>query len=220
MLKRSLLLLPLLLWACSNQLPTVPRAKQARELSTIVALGDSLTAGLGVLPEESYPALLEKRLQQEGYSYRVVNAGISGETSSGTLSRLDWVLKTLQPEIVILIIGGNDGLRGTSPELLRSNLETIITRLEHQGIIVVLGGMRMLPNLGPDYVSRFEAVYPDISQSHDVIFVPFALEGVAGQRELMQVDGIHPNPQGYVQMAENLYPAVKKAIKRQAARPK
>ena len=180
---------------------------------TIVAMGDSLTAGLGVAPEESYPARLERLLAERGLHYRVVNAGISGETSSGAKARIDWVLK-LKPDIVILETGANDGLRGIDPALVEKNIEQIIVRLKQEQVTVVLAGMMMVPNLGKSYVTSFNGIYPRLARAHGVIFMPFFLKDVAADPEKNQADGIHPNSAGYEIIAGNLLPYVEKAVAR------
>lgn len=181
---------------------------------TIVALGDSLTEGYGVSQREAYPAQLERRLKQEGRHWRVINAGVSGETSSGTLARMDWILK-LKPDIVILATGANDGLRGLDPKKLRDNLDQILSKLTAHGVTVVLAGMKMVPNLGRDYVEAFAAAYQETATAHDPIFMPFFLEGVAGAPKLNQVDGIHPTPEGYEVLVNHLLPYVNLAMEHQ-----
>ncbi len=178
---------------------------------TIVAVGDSLTAGFGVAEEQSYPALLERQLQGEGLPVRVINAGVSGETTSGTLARLDWLL-TLEPDIVILETGANDGLRGIDTGLVRRNLDEIVDRLQEKGITVVFIGMRMVWNLGPAYTAEFNRIYPEIAEQNSLIFMPFFLEGVATRAALNIADGLHPNPQGYKVIVNNLLPYVKQAV--------
>jgi acyl-CoA thioesterase-1 len=178
----------------------------------IVALGDSLTAGLGVNEDLAYPSLIEKRLATDGHFFKVVNAGISGETSSGTLSRIDWVLSFLKPDLVILVIGANDGLRGIDPKLLKKNLDQIISTLKEKNIRIILGGMKMLPNLGPDYTKEFERVYPKVARKHDIPLIPFFLNGVAGEAKLNQPDGIHPTAQGYTVIVDHIYPYVLEAV--------
>jgi len=177
----------------------------------IVCLGDSLTAGLGVNLEDSYPAQLERRLLALGYNYRVVNAGVSGETSSGTLSRLDWIL-VQKPDIVILEIGANDGLRGIDTKLLEENLQKILDRLKKSGAVVVLAGMQMAWNLGEDYTRSFNEVYPRVARKSGVIFMPFFLEGVATVPEFNNTDAIHPNSKGYSLITTNILPYVIRAI--------
>jgi len=179
----------------------------------IIALGDSLTAGLGVDPEKNYPAQLQKRLEAEGYSYRVVNAGVSGETSSGTLSRLNWILSQ-NPDIIILETGANDGLRGIDTTLVEKNLKDILQILKEKGVVAVLTGMQMVRNLGEGYTIKFNQMYPRIAKETEVIFMPFFLEGVAAVQTLNNADGIHPNEEGYKRITENILPYVVKAIEK------
>lgn len=200
-----------LLWGCRQEEQVSVSATRAKTALTIVAVGDSLTAGLGVAEDESYPALLERQLQDGGLDVRVINAGVSGETTSGTLARIDWVL-TLQPDIVILETGANDGLRGIDPGLVRANIRKIIERLEEKNIIVVLAGMRMVWNLGPVYTADFNRIYAEIAEEKRLIFMPFFLEGVASDPALNSEDGIHPNPQGYRIIVARLLPYVKEAV--------
>ena len=181
------------------------------EMKTIVALGDSLTAGFGVDPDESYPAVLEKVLQEKGYRYRVINAGVSGETSSGTLARVRWIL-TQDPDIVIVETGANDGLRGTPVTLLEDNLREIVALLRENNVAVLLAGMKMTLNLGPSYVSQFNEVYPKVAEEMDVELMPFFLTDVATKGHLNIEDGIHPNHAGYTVIVENLYPYLARVI--------
>jgi acyl-CoA thioesterase-1 len=191
--------------------PMAPSGDESR--GVIVCMGDSLTAGYRVDESEAYPALLAAMLARDGLPYEVVNAGVSGETSSGALARLDWVL-TLAPDIVILETGANDGLRGVDPALTRRNIDAMVTRLKSEGVVVVLAGMEMVRNLGPVFTEAFRAIYPDIAASHGLIRMPFFLEGVAGNPRLNQPDGIHPTAEGYRIVAANLYPYVRQAIAR------
>jgi len=177
----------------------------------IVAVGDSLTEGLGVAEEFAYPAMLEKKLRAGGYPYRVVNAGVSGETSSGTLARIKWVL-TLKPDIVILVTGGNDGLRGIDPELIKANLLTIVRILKENKVTVLLGGMQMGQNLGKEYVTAFERNYPQVAREENLGLVPFFLSGVAANPALNQSDGIHPTAEGYRVVVDHIFPYVIEAI--------
>ena len=177
----------------------------------IVAVGDSLTEGLGVAEEFAYPALLEKKLRSNGYHYRVVNAGVSGETSSGTLARIKWVL-TLKPDIVILVIGANDGFRGIDPELIKSNILTIVRTFKEKKVTVLLGGMQMGQNLGKEYITAFEKNYPLVAREENVGLVPFFLNGVAANPNLNQTDGIHPTAEGYRVVVDHILPYVVKAI--------
>jgi len=174
----------------------------------IAALGDSLTAGLGVSPEEAYPAVLEARLRREGFEYRVINAGVSGDTSAGGLRRIDWVLK-LRPDVVIVALGANDGLRGQAPDVLGDNLTRIIERARAAGVRVLLAGMRVPPNYGDDYARAFAGVYPAVARATGVPLAPFLLDGVAGDARLNQPDGIHPTVEGQRVIAERLWPYLK-----------
>ena len=171
----------------------------------VVALGDSLTAGLGVGVEEAYPALLEARLRREGFDYRVVNAGVSGDTSAGGLRRLDWALK-LKPQVLIVALGANDGLRGQPPATLRANLTQIVERARAAGARVLLAGMRVPPNYGDEYARAFAAVYASVARATGVPLAPFLLDGVAGDPRLNQADGIHPTAEGQRVIAEHLWP--------------
>lgn len=170
----------------------------------ILCFGDSLTAGFGVDADRSYPSLLQQRLDQRGLSYRVVNAGVSGDTTGGALSRLNWVMKS-KPVLAIVSLGANDGFRGQSVPRMKANLERIIQSLKQEGVRVILGGMRLPPNYGASYVGAFEAVYPDLAAANDLPLIPFLLEGVAGRPELNQGDGIHPLAAGYEIVLENVW---------------
>jgi len=170
----------------------------------IVVLGDSLTAGLGVAREEAYPALLEARLRREGYDYRVVNAGVSGDTSAGGLRRVDWALRA-RPAIVIVALGANDGLRGLPVDALRDNLERIVRRVRAAGARVLLAGMRVPPNYGDEYARDFAAVFPEVARRTGVPLAPFLLDGVAGEARLNQADGIHPTAEGQRLIASRLW---------------
>jgi acyl-CoA thioesterase-1 len=161
----------------------------------IVFLGDSLTAGYGLDKDQSVPSLIQKRLQEAGYPYEVVNAGVSGDTSAGGLSRLDWSLAG-DVKVLVVELGANDGLRGLPVMELKRNLTEIIARAQAKGIKVILTGMEAPPNFGAAYTSEFRDVYRQLSREHDVTFVPFYLEGVAGIPSLNIADGIHPNPEG------------------------
>jgi acyl-CoA thioesterase-1 len=211
-------LLTFVLLACSEERRDQPRSKEAPAAAgIIIAVGDSLTAAYGLAEEDGYPAQLETRLKSGGYSYRVVNAGVSAETSSGALSRLPWIIEQ-KPDIVILETGANDGLRGIDPVVLEKNLREMLRLLAENRIVVVLAGMQMVRNLGPLYVGRFNAIYPRLAKEFEVIYYPFFLEGVAMQHHLNQADGIHPNREGYAKIAEAIYPQVVKAIERREGR--
>jgi acyl-CoA thioesterase I len=179
----------------------------------IVALGDSLTAGLGVAADEAYPVLLEARLRQAGFAYRMVNAGVSGDTSAGGLRRLDWVLRA-KPEIVLLALGANDGLRGLPVRALRDNLTAIVTRLRETNVRVLLIGMRLPPNYGDRYADEFAEAFRMVARRTSVAFLPFLLEGVAGVPALNQADGIHPNAAGQRRVAEHVWTALQPLLRR------
>jgi len=180
----------------------------------IVVLGDSLTAGLGLPIDRSYPSLLAERLKQEGLNYEVVNAGVSGDTSAGGLSRLDWALSG-DVRILIVALGGNDGLRGLPVDELKQNLATIIERAQTRHITVVLAGMEAPPNFGRDYIVAFHKVYPDLARRYHVALVPFLLQGVAGIDRLNQRDGIHPTAEGAHIVADNVWAVLKPIVDRQ-----
>ena len=180
--------------------PASPKASRPR----IVALGDSLTAGLGLEATSAYPALLQARLTAGGFAYDVVNAGVSGDTSAGGLSRLDWALDG-DVRVLIVALGGNDGLRALPPEELEQNLATIIEKAQARHITVILAGMEAPPNFGRDYIVKFHRVYPELANRYHVAFVPFLLEGVAGSETLNQRDGIHPTEEGAKIVANNIW---------------
>lgn len=217
-MRGRLLLLSLMLWtilgalSCGREEPLPKPQAAANYEGTIVAVGNSLTAGLGVEEELAYPAQLERKLAAGGFRYRVVNAGVSGETSSGTMSRVNWILR-MKPEIVILETGANDGLRGIQPTLTRKNLQEILRVLQGANVTVVLAGMQMVQNLGPEYTGAFRRIYPDAAKRFEIPLIPFFLEGVAGKPALNQADGIHPTAAGYKVVVETVYPYVVEAIR-------
>jgi acyl-CoA thioesterase-1 len=177
----------------------------AQDDRVIVAFGDSLTAGYGVAPEESYPALLGARLREAGYRYRVINAGVSGDTTAGGLRRVDGALK-LKPEIALVELGANDALRGQDLEKTRANLDAIVARFEAGGARVLLLGMRLPPNYGGRYARAFERMYEDVARARKVPLMPFFLDGVGAVARLNQSDGIHPTAEGYRVIVERLWP--------------
>jgi acyl-CoA thioesterase I len=174
----------------------------------IVVLGDSLTAGLGLPESEAYPALLQQKLDAEGYAFQIVNAGVSGDTTAGGLRRLDWALDG-DVKILIIALGANDGLRGLSIDDMQKNLATIIERARKRGVAVLLAGMEAPPNYGQEYTVQFRQVYRDLARTHNVTFVPFLLDGVAGQARLNQGDGIHPSAEGARLIAETIWRTLK-----------
>lgn len=179
----------------------------------IVAFGDSLTAGLGVSPDESYPAQLQRRLDQAGYRYDVVNAGVSGDTTAGGLRRVGWALKT-RPRIVIVELGANDGLRGLDLKETRANLEAMLKAFQEAGVLVLLAGMKLPPNYGTDYAGRFTALYADLAKKYRAVYLPFFLEGVAAQPALNQADGIHPTGEGYRLVVDRLLPVLEPLLEK------
>lgn len=185
----------------------------------IVAFGDSLTAGLGVQAVESYPAQLQRRLDSLGYHYRVINAGVSGDTTAGGLRRVPWILNN-KPELVILELGANDGLRGLPVDQTQSNLRQIIRQLQESGTTVVLAGMKLPPNYGQDYTASFEAMYRMLAKECQLLLIPFFLEGVGGSSTLNQTDGIHPTKEGYEVIVEQVLKVLKPILDGQVHKPK
>jgi acyl-CoA thioesterase I len=192
--------------------PLPVNADGPRAPITVVALGDSLTAGYGLEADQAYPALLEARLRAAGFPVAVVNAGVSGDTSAGGLRRVDWAIDG-GVRVMIVALGGNDALRGLPVEDLERNLSAIIERAKAHGTAVVLAGMEAPPNLGPLYTASFRRVYRDLAKRYDVPLLPFLLDGVAGMPGLNQADGIHPNAGGAAKVADNLWPFVERAVR-------
>lgn len=189
---------------------TTPVAKQQK---TILFFGNSLTAGYGVEPSEAFPALIQNKLDSLNMPYKVVNAGVSGETTSGGNSRVDWVLR--QPvDIFILELGGNDGLRGIPLTETRKNLQEIMDKVKakYPDATIVLAGMQVPPNMGSTYANEFRSLYTELAKQNNTALIPFLLEGVGGERKLNQSDGIHPTPQGHRIVAENVWETLKKEI--------
>lgn len=178
----------------------------------VVFLGDSLTAGMGLPAEEAYPAVLSRSLADAGLPAQVVNAGVSGDTSAGGLRRLDWILSQ-KPDVLVLALGANDMLRGLPTEELDQNLRAIVTRSRAAGADVLLLGMRANPTLGPEYVARFDAVYPGIASELGVPLVPFLLDGIAGDATLNQADGLHPTAVGQGRIADLVLPALQPLVR-------
>jgi acyl-CoA thioesterase-1 len=172
---------------------------------TILFFGDSLTAGYGLSPEEAFPAQVERQLNAKGKSCKVINAGLSGETSAGGLTRIDWVLR--QPvDIFVLELGANDGLRGLPLEQTRANLQAIIDKVKAKfpKAKIVVAGMLVPPNMGPEYSAGFRVLFPELAKKNNALLIPFLLEGVAGNEKLNLPDGIHPNTEGHKIVASNL----------------
>jgi acyl-CoA thioesterase-1 len=202
-------LLGLLLVALHLVAPA-PASAQER---VIVAFGDSLTAGYGVAPEQSYPALLAERLRREGYDYRVVNAGVSGDTTAGGLRRVDWALR-LRPEIVILELGVNDALRGQSLASVRANLEQLVARFQAGGARVLVAGMRLPPNYGTRYAEDFHRLFGEVARARNAPYMPFFLDGVGAVPRLNLPDGIHPTAEGYAIVVDRLWPYLQPLLRR------
>ena len=204
--------------------PQTPESTQSNESTnsaeqqaplTILALGDSLTEGLGVDNDANYPAQLEARLKEMGYKdVKVINSGLSGETSTGLVNRLDWVLQT-KPDITILTIGANDAIRGIDVATVEANIRTAIKRLQDGGSEVILGGMQIYDNLGADYVESFAAIYPRVAKDMNVTLIPFFLDGVGGDPKLNQADAIHPTKEGYtIIVNDNILPILQPEIEK------
>jgi acyl-CoA thioesterase-1 len=194
----------------------VPVAKAADRPLRIVALGDSLTAGLGLPAGEAFPARLAAALSAKGLAVVIANAGVSGDTAAGGLDRLDWSVPD-GTDAVILELGANDALRGLSPELTKKALDAILRNLADRHILVLLAGMRAPRNLGPDYTRQFDAIYPALASTHRVVFYPFFLEGVAANSKLNQKDGLHPNLAGVDEIVTRILPQVEELISRARA---
>lgn len=188
--------------------------QEVQKDQTILFFGDSLTAGMGLDPNLAFPALIGQRLDSLGYSYEVVNAGLSGETTASGRNRLDWVLR--QPvDIFVLELGANDGLRGIPLEETRKNLEAMIlmVREKFPQARIVLAGMQLPPNMGPEYTATFRKIFPELAEKHEVLLIPFLLDGVGGVPELNQEDGIHPTAEGHRIVAENVWKILSPAVK-------
>ncbi len=210
-----------LLAACDRQAPPAaaapvpPPAAEAVPAAgsrTLVFLGDSLTAGYGLARESAFPALIEGRLRAAGRPWKVVNAGVSGDTTAGGVTRLDWIFRS-KPDVLVVALGANDGLRGLPVEASEANLRTILDRARKKGSSVLLVGMQMPENLGPAYRTRFSAVYPKLAKEFRVPLLPFLLEGVAMDRALNQADGIHPTAEGHRRVADTVWKALDPLLK-------
>ncbi|MGA0315847.1 MAG: arylesterase [Alphaproteobacteria bacterium] len=205
-IKHFLLLFGILLWPAQNTYAVAQGAP-----TKILVLGDSLTAGYGLAPEEAFPAQLQRKLVRVGRQVQVLNRGVSGDTSAGGRARLNWVLGD-KPDAVIIELGANDGLRGLGPNQLRDNLDAIISILKARKIAVLLTGMRAPPNFGAKYSAQFDAVYPSLAKKHSLPLYPFFLEGVVSEPGLNQKDGIHPNSRGVGKIVDQITPYVLRLI--------
>ncbi len=179
---------------------------------TVLIVGDSLSAGYGIEVDQSWTTLLQLRLRSQGYEHRVVNASISGDTTEGGATRIEAALLNFDPELVILELGGNDGLRGIPPDTMKGNLQSIIESSRASGASVILLGIRIPTNYGPRYTSAFEAVYRDLAEQMDIPWIEFFMEGVALDDSLMQADGIHPNEAAQPILLDNAWPMVLRAL--------
>jgi acyl-CoA thioesterase-1 len=210
-----------IIFACAAALAamivTLPIAQAQGQPIRLVALGDSLSAGYGLPQEAAFPVVLERALKAKGYKVEIANAGVSGDTSSGGLDRLDWSVPD-GTDGVILELGANDMLRGLDPALTRRNIEAIVQRLKSRNIPVLLAGMYASRNLGPDYVQKFDSLYPDIAKKHDLVLYPFFLDGVAGERSLNLPDGMHPTAKGIEIIVARILPTVESFLARIAQR--
>jgi acyl-CoA thioesterase I len=191
-------------------------AAGARE-PVIVAFGDSLTAGLGLAPREAFPAQLEEALRKGGQEVKVVNAGVSGDTTAAGLARLDWAMPD-DASAVIIELGANDALQGLDPQATKAVLEKIITRVQARGLPILLAGMEAPRNMGKDYVEAFRAVFSDLAQRYDLVFYPFFLDGVALDDALTLDDGMHPNAQGVARIVQGIMPKVEELLARVGAK--
>lgn len=197
-------------WLIIGSFSIMPFAVSAK---TILVVGDSLSAGYGINPEQGWVALLQKRLDQDDpKQHKVINASVSGETTSGALARLPKLLQTYKPQVMIVELGGNDALRGQPPQLIRANLEKLVQQGQAAQAKVVLFGMKIPPNYGTAYSQAFENNYKVVSQKYKVKLLPFFLEGVAGNKTLMQKDQIHPNAKAQSTLLKTAYPYVKGAL--------
>jgi acyl-CoA thioesterase I len=182
----------------------------------VVVLGDSLTAGYGLVESDSFPAALQRKMDAEGYRFQVENAGVSGDTSAGGLRRLDWALDG-DVRVLIVALGGNDGLRGLSVAEMKSNLSAIVTHARERKVAVIIAGMEAPPNYGQEYAAKFRSVFREVAAEQRVLLIPFLLDKVAGRADLNQADGIHPNPQGAQLVAETVWSALRPVLDRLAA---
>lgn len=199
--------------ACNNDKTPATKANDSMnqkdavaKTKTIVFFGNSLTAGYGLSPSEAFPALIQNKIDSLGLPYKVVNAGVSGETSTGGNSRIDWILR--QPlEIFVLELGANDGLRGIPLSQTKESLQSIVDKVKakYASVKLVLAGMQIPPNMGPDYTTEFKKIYSELAEKNKMVLIPFLLEGVGGEEKLNQADGIHPTAEGHKILAENIW---------------
>lgn len=192
----------------------IPSVILADEPPVLLILGDSLSAGYGMDREDSWVSLLNLRLQENGYSYRILNSSISGDTTQGGLARLPRLLDSYQPEIVIIELGANDGLRGINPDITRQNIKRMIEKSQRIGALVLLAGIKLPPNYGSAYLEKFESIYADLATEHGTLLVPFFMRGVALNPEFLQADNIHPNEAGQPVLLDNVWEVLEPALTR------
>jgi len=195
-----------------------PAGQAAAAAPVIVAFGDSLTAGLGLPEKDSFPAQLERALKARGQEVKVINAGVSGDTASAGLARLDWAMPD-DASAVIVELGANDALQGLDPAATKATLEKIITELKARGLPILLAGMEAPPNLGKEYVEQFRALYADLAQRYDLILYPFFLDGVALDDQYTLGDGMHPNAEGVARIVDGILPKVEELLAKAKPRP-
>lgn len=199
----------------SENTKTQPETAEVDEKDVILFFGNSLTAGMGLEPSDAFPALIQNRLDSLGYDYEVVNAGLSGETTASGKNRIDWVLNQ-KVDVFVLELGANDGLRGIPLKETRQNLQEIIDTVqkENPNTEIVLAGMQIPPNMGQEYTSEFRSIFPELAEKNDIELIPFLLEGVAGNEDLNQRDGIHPTAEGYKIVADNVWGVLKDKLEK------
>lgn len=193
--------------APGNEAPVQGKDTPAPARGTILFVGTSITAGYGLDPDQAWTTRIQSLVDEAGLPFRVVNAGVSGETSAGALRRVEWVLNQDPPQVVMVETGANDGLRGQSVDSLEANLDAILTRLGRLDPrpVILVAGMEAPPNLGASYTNRFRSIYPKLARDHGAVFLPFLLDGVAGNARFNQADGIHPNEEGSMRVADNVW---------------
>ena len=182
-------------------------------VSKILVFGDSLVAGYELSLDDAFPAVLQKKLKKEGFDFEVINAGVSGDTTSGGLTRLEWTLE-MKPDYIILELGANDMLRGINPKVTRFNLEKMLKIIKQKEIPVLLAGMKSAPNLGSAFKGEYEGVFKELAEKYNAVYYPFFLEGVINKRDLMQDDGLHPNKEGVKVMVHNIFDSVNRLLER------
>jgi len=192
----------------------IPNAVPASDQPVLLVLGDSLSAGYGMDREQSWVHLLELRLERNGHSYRILNSSISGDTTQGGLARLPRLVDQYHPKIVIIELGGNDGLRGINPDVTRENMTAMIRHSKQAGATVLLAGIKLPPNYGAAYLQQFESIYADLAAEFDTLLVPFIMDGVVFEPGMMQADGIHPNEKGQPVLLENVWAVLAPELER------